>query len=120
MERTLLKRQQLRPVRITPRPLREDKHTLPVIPHFLRRTIKSLNSRLLIRPVNKHSPRQRHKPTQDRNLSQRLLGRDTAVWREHGAQQEHVEFGLVVSDEHGWSGGEVLGALDYVESHAGR
>lgn len=120
MESSLFKRQQLWLVRIAPRPLREDKYTLPMIPHLLRRTIKRLNSRLPIRPVNKNSPRQRHEPPQEWNLSQRLLGRDTAVWREDSAQHEHVEFGLVISDEHGWPGGEVLGALDDVEPYTGR
>lgn len=92
MERTLLERQQLWLVRIAPRPLSEDKDTLPVAAHFLRGTIERLKSRLPIRAVNKHSPRQRHKPAQDRNASQRLLSRNTAVWREDGTQHEYVEF----------------------------
>lgn len=100
MESTLLKAQQLRFIRIAPRSLGEDKDTLSMNAHFLRRTIKGLQGRLAVRPVNEYSARERHEPAQERNMREGLLSSDAAVRREDTSEHKHVEFGLMVSDEH--------------------
>lgn len=118
MKSPLLKRQQRRLIRITPRPLGEDKNTLPMRLHLPRSTLKRLQRRLAIRPIDKHRPRKRHEPAQQRHVLQRLLRRHAAVGREDGAQHEHVELALVVSDEYGGAGGEVFDAVNDLELDA--
>lgn len=119
MERSLLERQQLGLLGVTPRSLGEDEHALSVPAHLLRRTVKRLHRRLAVGPINENRPRQRHEPPQEGDMLQGLLRRDAAVRREDVAQHEHVELGLMVADEDRRPRGEVLGTLDNVELHAG-
>ena len=120
MESTLLKRQQLWIIRVTSRSLGENEDTLSMSAHFLRRTVKRLNSRLTISPVNEHRPGQRHEPSQKRHTRKRLLSRDTAVWRENGTQHEHVQLRLMVPNKHRRSSGEMFDTFDNVESYTRR
>lgn len=120
MERALLERQQLRFLRVTPRSLGEDEHALLLGLHLPRRTVERLDSRLTVRAIDEHGAGQRHEPPQEGHPLQRLLRRDAAVRREDGAQHQHVQLGLVVPDEDGGAGAQVLLALDDLELHAGR
>ena len=119
MKRPLLKRAQHRPLSITPRALGENEHALPLPLHLPRRALKRLDRARPVPTINKHRPRQRHEPAQKRRPRQRRLGRDAAVLWENGREQQHVELGLVVTDQHAGARAEVLAALDDVAGDAG-
>lgn len=119
MKCPLLERQQHRRLRITPRPLGKDKHALPLLLHLLRRALKRPQRRRAVRPIDKNGPRQRHEPAQKRRAFQTLLRGDGAVGREDFPEEQHVEGGLVVADEDGGAGGQVGGAGEDLEVHAG-
>lgn len=120
MERSLLERQQLRLGRVAARALGEDEHALLERLHLPGRPVEGLDGRLAVRAVDEHRPGQRHEPAQEGHALERLLSRDAAVGREDGAQHQHVQLRLVVGDEDGGPGPQVLLALDDVEAHAGR
>lgn len=105
MKSALLKVQQFRLIRITPRSLRENKDTLSMGTHFVRGTIKSLHCSLTVRTVNEHRTGKRHEPAQEGDVRERFLSRNTAIGREDSSEHKYVEFGLVVSDKHGRTSG---------------
>lgn len=119
VERTLFERQQCRLIRVTPRALGEDEHTLAVSLHFHNSTVKSLHSSLAVRAVDEHSPREGHEPAKEGDIAQRLLRCDTAVGRENSAQHQDVQLRLVISDEDGRPGREVLLTLDNIKLDTG-
>lgn len=119
MECTLLEGQQFRSIRVAARALGEDKDALAMVAHLIGGTIKGLDSRFAVGTINEDGAREGHEPAEEGNIFEGLLGRDTAVRREDVAEHEHVQFGLVVCDEHGGSGVQVFSTFDDVESHAG-
>lgn len=119
MKRPLLERAQRRFLRITPRPLRKDKHGLPLPPHLLRRLLKRLERILPITAIDEHGPAERHEPAQEGNEFKGGFGGDAAVGREDGAEEEDVEFGLVVADYDAGAGVKVFGAGDDGEADTG-
>lgn len=119
MKRALLERQQIGLIEITPGALGKNKDALTIPPHLVGGAIKRRHGRRPIRAIDEDRARQRHEPSQEGDALQRLLGRDAAVGREDGAEQQDVELGLVVGDEDGRAGGEVLAAGN-VEVHARR
>lgn len=115
MEGTLLKRQQVRFIRVAPRAFGEDKDALLVRAHLLRGAVERLEGRLTIRTIDEYSPRERHEPAKEGHCFQRFLGSDTAVWREDTAKHEHVQLGLVIPDKYSGAGREMLDALNDIK-----
>lgn len=119
MERALLERQQLRSIRVAARALGEDEDTLAMVAHLIGSTIESLDGRFAVGTINEDGAREGHEPAEEGNMFEGLLGRDAAVRREDVAEHEHIQFGLVVSNEDGGPGVQVFSAFDNVEAHAG-
>lgn len=119
MKSALLERQQHRIIGVTPRALGENEHTLAVDSHLFHGAIERFHGSLAVGPVDEDRPRERHEPAQEGNIPQGLLRGHAAIWRENGAEHEHVQFGLVVADEDGGTGGEMFLTLDDIEGHAG-
>ena len=119
MKRALLERQQLRAIGVTPGTLGKDEDALTVIAHFLGGAVERLDGSFAVGAVNEDGAGEGHEPAEEGDVAEGFLSRDAAVGREDGAKHEDVEFGLMVPDEHGGPGGQVFGALDHVEAHAG-
>lgn len=119
MKGALLEGQQVRLIEISPRALGKNEDALTIPAHFLRRAVKGRHGRRPIRTIDEDGAGQGHEPAEKGDALQRLLGRDAAVGREDGGEQEDVELGLVVGDEDGRAGGEVVVAFD-LEVDAGR
>ena len=120
MKSPLLERQHHRFTRITPRPLGKDKDILPVVFHLPSRTLKCLHGLTPIHTVDKDRPTQAHEPAQERDTGETLLRGDGAVLGEDPADEEDVQFGLVVADDdHRSLAGQVLLAVDDDEADAG-
>ncbi|QSZ29456.1 hypothetical protein DSL72_003970 [Monilinia vaccinii-corymbosi] len=119
MKRALLKRQQRGLLGIASRALGKNIHALFLVSDLRCRPRHRLSRILRIASVDKHRAAQTHKPAQERNVLQTLLGRHGTVLREDAAQHEHVQLGLMVSDEDGGARGAevVVGVLD-VEGYA--
>ena len=118
MKRPLLERPHLRPIRITPRALRENKHALLPPLHLLRGAIKHLPRALGIRPIDKHGPAQTHKPAQKGRPRQTALCRHAAVFREYGAQQQHIQLRLMIPNQHTRPRLQILLPLDDLKAYA--
>lgn len=118
MECPLLKRQQSRLRRIAPRTLGENNHALLLLTHLIRSFIERLERRLPVRAVDKYASRRGHEPAQDGDVAERLLRGLAAVLWEHLAEEEDVELGLVVRDEDGGPGEEVLLSVNDLEARA--
>lgn len=119
MESTLLERQQLGVVGVTPSTLGKDKDALALGAHLFRSGVECLDGRLAVGAINENRSRKSHEPAEEGDIAEGLLGRDTAVRREDVSQHQHVQFGLVVSNEHGRTGGQMFLALHNVKLHAG-
>lgn len=119
MKRALLELQQLRPLGITPRALRENKDALPLPAHLARGGLEGGARRSAVRAVDEDGAGEGHEPAEKGQGAQRGLGGDGAVRGEDGGEQEDVELGLVVGDEDGGAGGEVGGAVEDGEGDAG-
>lgn len=96
MKRPLLKPQQHRLPRITPRPLGENHHTLALFLHHPPRPLKRLHRLTPIHAINKHRATQRHKPSQKRYLLQTLLRRHRAMSRPYRAQEQNIQLRLMI------------------------
>ena len=120
MERSLLKRPHLWSICITPRALWEDEHTLPLLPHLRGRLIKRRVRRSRVGAIDKDGTGEGHEPAKKGHEAKRALGRDAAVRGEDGAEEEDVEFGLVVPDQHARPRVEVFLARDDFKVHARR
>lgn len=119
MKRPLLKLQQLRPLRITPRPLGKNKHALPLPTHLPRRPLESRARRSAIRAIDEDGAGEGHEPAEEGHGAEGGLGGDGAVRGEDGGDEQDVELGLVVGDEDGGAGGEVFAAGEDGEGDAG-
>ena len=120
MECPLFKRPQFRAPRIAPRALREDEYALPGAVHLLRRILKRLDRPSLVCSVDKHRPTECHEPAQKGYLFEAGFGRHGAVRRENRAQEQDVEFALVVADDDARPCAQIFFALDDFEAHARR
>ena len=69
-------------------------------------------------PIDKHGAGERHEPAEKGHEAEGAFGRDAAVRGEDGAEEEDVEFGLVVPDQHTRSRAQVLPARDNFEMDA--
>lgn len=108
MKRSLLERAQRRLFSITPRALGKNEYILPLASNLLRRALKRLQRIIPVTAIDKHRPAERHVPSQERYQFERGLGRDGAVGREDGAEEQDIEFGLVVPDDDARAGVQVL------------
>ena len=71
-----------------------------------------------IGPIDEHSAGKGHEPAEKGHEAEGAFGRDAAVGRENGAEEEDVEFGLVVPDQDAGSCAEVLASGDDFEADA--
>lgn len=69
-----------------------------------------------VRPINEHSAREGHEPAEKGHEAEGSFGRDAAVRGEDGAEEEDVEFGLVVPDQDAGSRAEVFFSGDDLEA----
>ncbi len=99
MKRTLFKRAELGPVGVTPCALGENKDVLPLSLHLLGRALECLEGIGPVAPVDEHRARERHEPAQKGDPLEARLGGDGGVRREDGAEEQHVQLGLVVTDD---------------------
>ena len=112
-----LKRPHDRPIRITPRALRENENTLPLPPHLPRGGLKCFHRAFAIRPVNEHSPTQRHEPAQKRHSCQTALRSHTAEFRKYSPQQQDIQLRLMIANQHARSRIQILFALHDFEPY---
>ena len=68
--------------------------------------------------IDKDGAGERHEPAEKGHEAEGPFGRDAAVGREDGAEEEDVELGLVVPDEHARSRAQVFRARDDFEADA--
>ena len=68
--------------------------------------------------IDKDGAGERHEPAEEGHEAEGPLGRDAAVGREDGAEEEDVELGLVVPDEHARSRAQVFPARDDFKADA--
>ena len=120
MERPLLERPHLRALGITPRALGEDEDALPLLPHLRGRLVKRRVRGGGVGAVDEDSTGEGHEPAEEGHEAQGALGRHAAVGGEDGAEEEDVEFGLVVPDQHARSRAEMVLARDDFEMYARR
>ena len=120
MKRPFLERSHFRSICIAPRALGEDEDALSLLPHLRGRLIKRRVRRGGIGAIDKDGSRERHEPAQKRNEAQGAFGRNAAVPGEDGPQEEDVEFGLVIPDDHAGSRVEVILSRDNVKMDACR
>ncbi len=120
MERSLLEGPHLRPLCITPRALGEDENALPLLPHLRGRLVERGVRGGGVGPVDEDGAREGHEPAEEGHEAEGALGRDAAVGGEDGAEEEDVELGLVVPDQHARSRAQVLLARDDFEPDARR
>ena len=115
VERSLLERPHLGALGITPRAFREDEDALPLLPHLRGGLVERRVRGGGVGAVDEDGARERHEPAEEGHEAQGALGRHAAVGGEDGAEEEDVEFGLVVPDQHARSRVEVLPARDDFE-----
>lgn len=120
MERPLFERPHLRPICVTPRALWEDENALPLLPHLRGRFIKRRVRRGRVGAIDEDGARERHEPAEKGHEAEGAFGRDAAVGREDGAEEEDVEFGLVVPDQHARPRAQILLPCDDFKAYARR
>ena len=84
-----------------------------MLSHLPGGTLKRLHSLTPIHAIDEHRPAQTHEPAQKGHAGETFLRGHGAVFGKDGAEQEDVEFGLVVADDHhGAFGSEVFSSFD--------
>ena len=68
--------------------------------------------------IDEHGAGERHEPAEKGHEAEGAFGRHAAVWGKDGAEEEDVEFGLVVPDQHARSRVQVLPPGDDFETDA--
>ena len=120
MERSLFERPHLWPICITPRAFWEDENALPLFPHLRGRFIECRVRGGRVGAIDKDGAGERHEPAEKGHEAEGAFGRDAAVRREDGAEEEDVEFGLVVPDQHARSRAQILLPRDDLKVYARR
>lgn len=100
MKGALLEWSQLRPVGVAPRALREDKHILAFAAHLLGRALERFERICAIAPIDEHGTGEGHEPSEERDALEARFGRDGSEGRENGAEEEHIQLGLMVAHDH--------------------
>ena len=108
MERSLLERPHLRPSSITPRALGEDEDALPLLAHLGGGLVERGVGGGGVGAVDEDGAAEGHEPAEKGHEAEGALGGDAAVGGEDGAEEEDVEFGLVVPDQHAGSRAQMV------------
>ena len=100
VERSLFESPQFRSIGVAPRALGEDEDALPLLPHLRRRLVKRCVRGRRVRAVDEDGARERHEPAEKGHEAQGALGRHAAVGGKDGPEEEDIELGLMVPDQH--------------------
>lgn len=120
MERSLLEPAQLRAAGIAACALGEDEDALSMCQHLIGGAGESLTCAPAVGAVDEDGAGKGHEPAEEGDGLEARFGGDGAVGREDAGEEEDVEFGLVVADDDGGTGGrEVVFAGEDAEGDAG-